>query len=44
MQALTIIDDHFGANPLLASRRLRLGFQTLARRGDLARLIAWYSR
>jgi hypothetical protein len=44
VQALTIIDDHFGANPLLASWRLRLGFRTLARRGELARLIAWYSR
>lgn len=44
MHALTIIDDHFGFNPLLASRRLRLGLQILARRGELARLIAWYCR
>src|SRR5207249_4278195 len=42
IQALIIVDDHFGSNPLLASRRLRLGFQILARRGELARLIAWY--
>jgi lysine-N-methylase len=43
-RALTIIDGHFCSNPVLASRRLRLGFQTLARRGELAKLIAWYSR
>jgi hypothetical protein len=44
VRALSIIDDHFGFNPLLASRRMRLGFQILARRGELSRLIAWYSR
>jgi lysine-N-methylase len=44
VRALTIIDDHFGFNPLLGSSRLRLGFRLLARRGELARLIAWYSR
>jgi lysine-N-methylase len=44
MQALTIIDDHFGFNPLLGTWRMRLGFRFLARRGDLSRLIAWYSR
>lgn len=44
VRALSIIDDHFGFNPLLASWRMRFGFQTLARRGELVRLIAWYSR
>jgi lysine-N-methylase len=44
VQALTIVDDHFGFNPLLASRRMRFAFRLLARRGELARLIAWYSR
>jgi lysine-N-methylase len=43
-RALTIVDDNFGYNPLLGTLRLRLGLQTLARRGELARLIAWYSR
>jgi hypothetical protein len=43
-RALTIIDSHFCSNPVLASSRLRLGFQALARRGELAKLIAWYSR
>ncbi len=44
VRALSVVDDHFGFNPLLATRRLRLGLWTLARRGELARLIAWYGR
>jgi lysine-N-methylase len=44
VKALTIIDDHFGFNPLLGTRRMRLALRTIARRGELARLIAWYSR
>lgn len=44
VRSLSIIDDHFGFNPLLATWRMRFGFQTLARRDELARLIAWYSR
>jgi hypothetical protein len=44
VRALSIIDDHFGFNPLLATWRMRLGFRMLARRGELGRLIAWYSR
>jgi hypothetical protein len=43
-KALTIVDDHVGFNPVLATRRQRLSFRILARRGELARLIAWYSR
>jgi lysine-N-methylase len=44
VEALTIVDDHVGFNPVLATRRQRLGFRILARRGELARLIGWYSR
>jgi hypothetical protein len=44
VQALSIVDDHVGFNPVLATRRQRLSFRILARRGELARLIAWYSR
>jgi lysine-N-methylase len=44
IEALTIVDDHVGFNPVLATRRQRLSFRILARRGELARLIAWYSR
>jgi lysine-N-methylase len=42
--AVQIVDDNFGYNPLLGSRRQLIGMRMLARRGDLARLVAWYSR
>jgi lysine-N-methylase len=42
--ALTVVDDHVGFNRVLASVRQRLSFRILARSGELARLIAWYSR
>jgi lysine-N-methylase len=42
--AVRIVDDNFGFNPLLGSRRQLFGSRLLARRGELARLIAWYSR
>lgn len=44
IKALTVIDDHFGFNRMLATFRQRLSFQILARLGELPRLIAWYSR
>lgn len=44
VEALTIVDYHVGYNPVLGTRRQRLSFRILARRGELARLIAWYSR
>ena len=43
-RALSIVDDHFGFNRVLATFRQRLSFQILARGGELPRLIAWYSR
>jgi lysine-N-methylase len=43
-RALSIVDDHFGFNRVLGTLRQRLSFTILARRGELARLIAWYSR
>lgn len=43
-RALTIVDDHFGYNPVLRSRRQRVSFQLLARSGELGKLIAWYGR
>ncbi len=42
--ALRIIDDNFGYNRLLGSYRHRRGTRLLAARGELAKLIAWYSR
>jgi lysine-N-methylase len=43
-RSLTVVDDHFGFNRLLATTRQRVGFRILARRGELSRLIGWYSR
>src|SRR5262249_28056327 len=44
IKALSIVDDHFGFNRVLGKRRQRLSFSIMARRGELAKLIAWYSR
>ncbi len=43
-RALSLVDDHFGYNPVLGTRRLRFVMGTLARRGEVEKLIAWYSR
>jgi lysine-N-methylase len=43
-KAMSIVDDHFGFNRVLSTLRQRLSFKILARRGELSRLIAWYSR
>jgi lysine-N-methylase len=42
--AVRIVDDNFGFNPLLGLKRQRFGLRTLGRRGELAKLVAWYSR
>ncbi len=44
MNALTVVDDHYGFNPVLATFRQQLSFSILARNGELSKLIAWYSR
>jgi lysine-N-methylase len=43
-QALRMVDDNFGYNHMLGTRRQRLGTRLLASRGELAKLIAWYAR
>lgn len=43
-QAVSIVDNNFGFNPLLGGRRQRLGLSILGRRGELVKLIAWYGR
>jgi lysine-N-methylase len=43
-QALRIVDDNFGYNRLLGLQRLRMGIRLMAARGELSKLIAWYSR
>jgi lysine-N-methylase len=42
--AIRIVDDNFGFNPLVGSRRQLFGTRLMAKRGELTRLIAWYSR
>jgi lysine-N-methylase len=44
MKAVSIVDDHFGFNPVLSTARQRLSFWILSGWGELPRLIAWYSR
>ena len=44
LKALSIVDDHFGFNKVLATARQRLSFRILAWTGELPKLIAWYSR
>jgi lysine-N-methylase len=44
LRSLTIVDDHIGFNRVLGTFRQRLSFRILAHTGELARLIAWYSR
>ena len=44
MKALSVADDHFGFNRILATRRQRTAFRILATQGELPKLIAWYSR
>jgi lysine-N-methylase len=43
-KALRVVDDHFGYNRVFAARRVRFALRTLARRSELEKLIAWYSR
>jgi hypothetical protein len=43
-RALSLVDDHFTSNPVFRTRRLRFMLRTLGRRGEVERLIAWYSR
>jgi lysine-N-methylase len=44
IKALSIVDDHFGFNRVLAFSRQRICFRILVRMDELPRLIAWYSR
>jgi lysine-N-methylase len=43
-RAISIVDFNYGYNPILATTRQRVGVGMLAKRGDLERLIGWYSR
>jgi lysine-N-methylase len=43
-QAIQLVDDHFGANRSLGLPHIRFLMRTLAERGELEKLVAWYSR
>jgi lysine-N-methylase len=43
-RAVGIVDNHFGHNRLLGTQRHRVMLRILARRGELDKLVAWYSR
>ena len=43
-QAVRMVDDNFGFNPLLGSVRQKFALRLLANRGDLSKLVAWYGQ
>jgi lysine-N-methylase len=43
-RAIEIVDDHFGGDPMLGLPHIRVLRRTLAQRGELEKLVAWYSR
>jgi lysine-N-methylase len=43
-RAIEVVDYHFGFNPILGTWRQRFSLGILAERGELDRLIAWYSQ
>lgn len=44
VEAVRLVDDSFGFNKLLGSGRQNWAVRTLATKGELPRLIAWYAR
>jgi lysine-N-methylase len=43
-QAIQVVDNHFGGNPMLGFPHIRYLVSLMARRGELEKLVAWYSR
>ena len=43
-RAIQLVDDHFGGDPMLGLPYIRMLQRTLAERGELEKLVAWYSR
>jgi lysine-N-methylase len=43
-QAIQLVDDHFGGDPMLGFPHIQYLVRTLAQRGELEKLVAWYSR
>src|SRR5262249_18705762 len=44
VRALRLADDSFGFHPLLGTGRQKFSQRILSGRGEIARLVAWYSR
>lgn len=44
LEALRLVDDSFGFNKLLGTGRQNWALRTMAARGEVPRLIAWYAR
>ena len=42
--AIQVVDDHFGGNPVLGFPHIQYLQRTLAQHGELEKLVAWYSR
>jgi lysine-N-methylase len=43
-QAIQLVDDHFGGDPMLGLPHIQSLQRMLAQRGELEKLVAWYSR
>jgi lysine-N-methylase len=43
-QAIQLVDDHFGGDPMLGFPHIQYLVRILAQRGELEKLVAWYSR
>ncbi len=43
-QAIQIVDNHFGGNPMLGFPHIQYLMRIMAQRGELEKLVAWYSR
>jgi lysine-N-methylase len=43
-RAIQLVDDHFGGDPMLGLPHIRALQRTLIERGELDKLVAWYSR
>jgi lysine-N-methylase len=43
-QAIQLVDEHFGGDPMLAFPHVRFLERLLAQRGEIEKLVAWYSR
>lgn len=43
-KAIQVVDDHFGGDPMVSLPYMRSLQRTLAERGELEKLVAWYAR